>query len=113
GNLGGNPLSSILRMSRVGRVTRNHKDRLFLDLLCSFHFRCNSRQKIIRLRFDWLQSVRQKNRKPFLVVQGMSLLTEILRKLEVRDGIRGDQVFETEEILQKVLAHDKVSSSRE
>ena len=40
----------------------------------------------------------------------MTLILEILRKLEMCDRVRCDQIFESIQILEKVLSHDEVGA---
>ena len=60
------------------------------------------------LRRDGFQRVSEENLQPFLVLQRVPLVLEVLRKLEMGDGIWSDQIFEAEDILEQMLANDQV-----
>ena len=63
------------------------------------------------LRRDGFQRVSEENLQPFLVLQRVPLVLEVLRKLEMGDGIWSDQIFEAEDILEQMLANDQVGGA--
>src|SRR5436190_14257378 len=91
-------------MPRVRRIAHDYENLAILDCLRRHYLGADSRKQKVLLRLPWLQGVRQEYLKAFVIPQWMLLIPEILRQLQVCDRIGGDQVLESEQVLQNVLA---------
>ena len=72
------------------------------------HLVGQGRHQQIALWLHRLQRVGQEDLQTFLIVQRMALVAQVLRQLQMSDGVRRDQVFEAIDVLRQVLAHDAV-----
>ena len=97
-------------MPGIGRVPGDDENRLLLDRLGRLDLGADGGKQEVRLRLYRLQGVRQKHLKAFATLEPMLLVLEVLRQLQMRDRVGGDQVFEPEKVLQQVLTHYWVSA---
>lgn len=77
-------------MSGIRRIAGDNENGLFFDLLGRPHLCRHSRQEEIINGFDGLHRIGEKNLEALVAFQCMLLILEILRQLQVRDGIWGD-----------------------
>ena len=93
----GDPGAGVLGMAGVGRITRNHQDGLMsLTAWAASFTSCDSSgTRKFSLRFYGFQGVGQVDVQPLAGLHRVALVSQELRQLQMRDRVRGNQIFES------------------